>query len=268
MRLVGVVVVAVTAGLIPCMAFGQEVAEGERIVTIRDAALRSGNDTTGTVPMGNILDVKHVNGEWYWVTWTQHKTAKGWINRADVVGFFPALEYFNEEIKREPTARAYNARGAAYFGRGDLEPAIADFNQAIKLDPKLAAAFDNRGLAWGRMKEYEKAIADYGEAIRLDPKFVNAWNDRAWEEATAIEPKIRDGKKAVADSTKAVELAGSKDDPMLLTTLAAAYAEAGDFESAAKWQARAVELAPSTEQKTDWQARLDLYRGRQAYREN
>ena len=160
-------------------------------------------------------------------------------------------------------------RGAWPISGGAISsPAIADFNQAIKLDPKLASAYDNRGLAWGRMKEYEKAIADYGEAIRLDPKFVSAWNDRAWEEATAIEPKVRDGKKAIADSTKALELAGSKEDPLLLTTLAAAYAEAGDFESAAKWQARAVELAPSTEQKTDWQARLELYRGRQAYREN
>jgi tetratricopeptide (TPR) repeat protein len=267
MRLVALVAVAVTAGLIPCVAFGQEVAEGERVVTVRDAPLRSGNDTTGTVPMGNILDVKHVNGEWYWVTWTLHKTAKGWINRADVVGFYPALEYFNEEIKREPTARAYNARGVAYFGRGDLDLALADFNQAIKLDPKMAAAFDNRGLTWGRKKEYQKAIADYDQAIKLDPKLVSAWNDRAWEEATAIEAKTRDGKKAVQDSKKALELAGSSDDPTLLTTLAAAYATAGDFESAVKWQTRAVQLAPSAEQRTDWQSRLDLYRGRQAYQE-
>ena len=88
------------------------------------------------------------------------------------------------------------------------------------------------------------------------------------EEATAIDAKIRDGKKAVADANKAMELAGSSDDPMLLGTLAAASAEAGDFDTAVKWQTRAVKLAPSEDQKTDWQSRLDLYKGRQAYREN
>ncbi len=122
MRLVGVLAVAALAGLLPSFAFAQEVAEGERIVTIRDAPLRSGNDTTGTVPMGNILDVKHVNGEWYWVTWTQHKTAKGWINRADVVGFFPALEYFNEEIRRRADGSGVQRAGRGLFREGRSRP--------------------------------------------------------------------------------------------------------------------------------------------------
>jgi tetratricopeptide (TPR) repeat protein len=256
-----------TAGFVPGLAFAQDIAEGERIVTTRDAALRSGNDTTGTVPPGNVLDVKHVNGDWYWVVWTQRKTIKGWVNRADIVPFGQALDQFEEELKRSPSAPAYNARGIIRFGKGDLDLAIADFTEAIKLDGKSSTAYDNRGVAWGREKEYAKAIADYDKAIELDPKFANAWNDRAWEEATAQEAKFRDGKKAVTDATKALELSGSKDDPLILTTLAAAYAEAGDFENAVKWQTRAVQLAPSSERKADWQTRLELYKDHKPFRE-
>jgi tetratricopeptide (TPR) repeat protein len=267
MRPVVVLSLALSAGLLPRVASAQEVAEGERVVTVRDAALRANNDTTGTVPKGNVLDVKHVNGDWYWVVWTQHKTMKGWVNRSDVILFSQALDFFDDEVKRNPSAWAYNARGLVWFGKGDLDRAIADFTAAIRLDPKFSAAYDNRGLAWGREKEYQKAIADYNEAIRLDPTQVNPWNDRAWEEATSIENHVRDGKKAVKDATKALELAGSKDDPMISTTLAAAYAEAGDFQNAVKWQERAVHLAPTASQKTDWQSRLDLYKGHEPFRE-
>jgi Tfp pilus assembly protein PilF len=269
MRRIAVVSVALLAGSWPVVAIAQEIAEGERIVTIHKAELRSGNDTTGTVPAGNVLDVKHVNGDWFWVSWTLHKTVKGWIGRSDVIPFSLAEDYFEEELKRNPqAAEAYNTRGTLRIEKGDLDLAIEDFNQAVRLNAKFAVAYDNRGLAWGRKKEYDKAIADYNEAIRLDPKLVNAWNNRAWEEATAQEDRTRNGKKAVADANKALELAGAEDDPTILTTLAAANAEAGDFANAVKWQARAVELASSAAQKSDWQARLELYRNRQAYRDN
>ncbi len=171
------------------------------------------------------------------------------------------------EAESEGGGRVQHA-GALRIEKGDLDLAIEDFNQAVRLNPKMAVAFDNRGLAWGRKKEYDKAIADYNEAIRLDPKLVNAWNNRAWEEATAQEDRTRNGKKAVADASKALELAGAEDDPTILTTLAAANAEAGDFANAVKWQTRAVELASSAAQKSDWLARLELYRNRQAYRDN
>ena len=65
MRRIAVVSVALLAGSWPVVAIAQEIAEGERIVTIHKAELRSGNDTTGTVPEGNVLDVKHVNGDWF-----------------------------------------------------------------------------------------------------------------------------------------------------------------------------------------------------------
>ena len=269
MRRIAAVTVALLAGSWPVAVFAQEIGEGERIVTIHRAELRAGNDTTGTVPEGNVLDVKHVNGDWFWVSWTLHKTVKGWISRSDVIPFSQAEDYFEEELKRNPKAAdAYNTRGTLRIEKGDLDLAIEDFNEAIRLNAKLAVAYDNRGLAWGRKKEYDKAIADYNEAIRLDPKLVNAWNNRAWEEATAQEAGLATARRALADANKALELAGAEDDPTILTTLAAAKREAGDFRQRGQMAGRAVDLASSATQKSDWQARLELYRNRQAYRDN
>src|SRR5262245_61150390 len=67
-------------------------------------------------------------------------------------------------------AKAYYFRGVEYRDKGDLDRALADLGQAIKLDPKFALAFNNRGLAWEDKGEIDRAIADYDAAIRLDPQ--------------------------------------------------------------------------------------------------
>jgi tetratricopeptide (TPR) repeat protein len=71
--------------------------------------------------------------------------------------------------KGEKLAEVFNNRGLAYRGKGDLDRAIQDYAQAIKLAPKLAAAFVNRGVAHDRKGEYDRAIADYDQAIKLRP---------------------------------------------------------------------------------------------------
>ena len=53
----------------------------------------------------------------------------------------------------------------------------------------------------------------------------------------------------------------------MLDTLAAAYAESGDFDSAAKWQAKAIELESDEKEKADFQARLQLYKDKKPFRE-
>ena len=65
---------------------------------------------------------------------------------------------------------AYHGRGLAWHQKREYDKAIADYDEAIKLDPKNALAYSNRGDAWRMKGEYDKAIADYGEAIKLDPK--------------------------------------------------------------------------------------------------
>jgi len=77
-------------------------------------------------------------------------------------------------------AQAYYDRGVAYRAKGDTDHAIADYNEAIRLDPDLAEAYSSRGIAYRAKGDTDRAIADYNEAIRLNPSFAEAYNNRAW----------------------------------------------------------------------------------------
>src|SRR6516165_1397499 len=63
---------------------------------------------------------------------------------------------------------AYYNRGLAYQEKGDNDRAIADYDQAIRLDPKYAFAYNGRGNAYKAKGDNDRAIADYDQAIRLD----------------------------------------------------------------------------------------------------
>jgi len=68
-------------------------------------------------------------------------------------------------------AATYNDRGLAREKKGDLNGAIADFNEAIKLDPKYAYAYNNRGNIKSRKGDLNGAMADYNRAIKLNPNY-------------------------------------------------------------------------------------------------
>jgi predicted O-linked N-acetylglucosamine transferase (SPINDLY family) len=63
----------------------------------------------------------------------------------------------------------HSNRGSALASLNRIEAALASFDRAIKLDPRLAQAFANRGGAYAQLKQYDKALADYRQAFACDP---------------------------------------------------------------------------------------------------
>jgi tetratricopeptide (TPR) repeat protein len=87
--------------------------------------------------------------------------------------FDRAIADYNEAITLDPknAGNALNNRGLAYAKKDDLNRAIADFNEAIKLDPLDPLAFHNRGIAYAHKKDFKRAIAQFNAAIRLKPNY-------------------------------------------------------------------------------------------------
>ena len=72
----------------------------------------------------------------------------------------------------------YLESGKKYEAAGKYREAIAELDEAIKLQPDLAMAYNARGFTRYLMHDYAKAIADFDEAIRLQPGYVNAVSNR------------------------------------------------------------------------------------------
>ena len=283
---------------------------GVKVLPKRNAVVKVDNTviddygTPGRKSLSVPWIVEDVKGQWLWVGGTDGTTRKGWVQRSEVVTLDEAPQYytslinrgeskalaynlratawqykgdldlaiadFGEYLRLDPNAIAYNNRGNAWLFKKDYDKAIADYNQAIRLEPNHESAYRNRALAWSNKKDYDKAIADFNQVLRLDPSDFHAYNASAWLRATCPDARYRDGEKAVANATKACELSGWKDGNNI-DTLAAAYAEAGDFAEAIRWQKRAMEaikLNPNyAEFVKEADKQMSLYQQHKPYRE-
>ncbi len=100
---------------------------------------------------------------------------------------------YDEALKLDPSqSNAHAWRGYAWWQKGDFDRAWDDFNRAIEEDPKNAFAFFSRGYAAASRYDYDDAIADYNKAINLDPTYKDAYQYR--DEALQHKGDIRWGK--------------------------------------------------------------------------
>ncbi|MEZ6066871.1 MAG: tetratricopeptide repeat protein [Planctomycetaceae bacterium] len=153
-----------------------------------------------------------------------------------------AMLDFNAAIRADPKfAEAYNNRGLLLQERGDLADALANFNHAIKLRPRFPAALTNRAFLHQEQGEWAEAIEDYAAALKMAPDSHPTLNDLAWVLATCPQRDDRNGEFAMRYAERANELTGGRL-PDYLDTLAAALAEAGDFDRAVTVATQAIEL--------------------------
>lgn len=166
--------------------------------------------------------------------------------------------------RSNPTA--HYLRGVVAFELGDFDRAIADASVADAFGYPDAPVFRLRGDAWLAKLDCEKAAANYDWAAMQDPPDHDALNGLAWILATAPGDHVRDGGRAVTAATRACELTNWKI-PDHLATLAAALAEAGDFENAQERQQEAIDLTEANSSaRRPRVERLALYRTKSPYR--
>jgi tetratricopeptide (TPR) repeat protein len=189
------------------------------------------------------------------------------FSEADVGHYDAAIADLTESLRLKPTAYAFNERGRVWTKKGNSDKAVADFNEAIRYDNAYWLAYLNRGQIYKTMKKYKNAFDDFGTALRLSPDSPEAKEAVAWLLATCRDQKYRDGKRSVELATQACVMTGWKQF-RTLGTLAAAYAECGDFEAAVRWEQKSLDAIPKFDKHYQPSLeRLDLYKSGTPYRE-
>jgi tetratricopeptide (TPR) repeat protein len=247
------------------------------------------------------LDVRCVDEKGDFIA-VQHDDRVVWVKKESVLRPREAINYYTAAIDKAPTdERAISCRCWAYMAVGEYDRALKDGEEAVRLNPTSTAWKNNRGEVFIKRKEYDKAVAEFTDILNANPRYFFALYNRseaylrnkqfakakqdidaALENedkvpglhmnlarvlATAPDPKLRDAKRAVTEAQKAVDMIKYRDG-RFLDTLAAAYAEAGQFDKAVETQQKAIDDPEFMKDEGEGaRSRLKLYRDKKPFRD-
>jgi Tfp pilus assembly protein PilF len=166
--------------------------------------------------------------------------AQDLLEKGDVAG---AKRNVDTVLQRDPTFwPALYVRAQIYSRQGKYDLALKDCNEALRQDRSVVEAALLRAKINARLGKHAEALKEFDYVISLHPRNVTlarALSDRAWFRATCPNVSFRNGQQAVKDAKAACSIMMWKDEHMI-DTLAAAYAETGDFNSAIQYAAQAL----------------------------
>lgn len=149
-----------------------------------------------------------------------------------------AIANFNQALALYPQyAVAYNNRGSAYSQKGQLDQAIADYNQALSIDPQYAQAYSNRGCAYADKGQLDQALADQNQALSIDPQNYDAYYNRGdvYKAKGLID-------QAITDYTEAIKIKPKRADTYNSRGLA--YSAKGQIIQAVDDYTQAIKIDP------------------------
>jgi tetratricopeptide (TPR) repeat protein len=195
--------------------------------------------------------------------------------------FADAIRDMELLVRVDPTNQGWLLQLASYYLSDDRPRlAIKVMDDLVKKDKTAWRAFRLRGDAKLSISEHKEAIEDYRRAVKAmeskdqkedqpeDEDKSGLYNNLSWVLATSPTDELRNGKEALELGLKACEASDYKK-AHILSTLAAAYAETGDFEKAKEWAEKAVEVGKSegSEQLGQLEKELESYKANKPWRE-
>ena len=154
-----------------------------------------------------------------------------------------AAACFSKALELKPDyAGAHNNLGYVLLQQGKAAEAIIHFRKAIELNPKSAEAHFNLGTALAKSGDSQGTLAELNQAVELEPANQAYHNLLAWGLASCPDKSLRNGSKALVLALQVTQSKGG-GDPSTLRTLAAAYAETGNFSKAGETAQKALNLA-------------------------
>lgn len=253
-------------------------------------------------------DLQGAIGDYSRLTELDPDSADVYVDRAAAFGrlgrYKLAIADCDRAIELSPeNYRAFWVRAGAYQGKGNLDRCLADFDRVVTLGGATAIIYNNRATILMSMGRYEEAVSDFRKAMELAGEYrtaclamgmallesgdvaeaIDYWrsaasrhgdwpdllNALAWILATHGEASVRNGAEAVELAEKACKLTGYRS-PAMLDTLAAAHAEAGQFDQAVSTIRKAIELATQAGQDAaadEMSVRQKLYQAGKAFRQ-
>jgi len=173
----------------------------------------------------------------------------------------------SEYLKLHPMdAASYYNRAISHREVGNFLKAIADYTRAIELDATFEKAYFNRGCAYNKLGQYDHAENDFKKCVELEPCKPAGYNGLAWLYATCPDERFRNGNAAIEWAQKAFHVSEGKVKKVY-DTIAAAFAELGEFDMAVEWEQRYLELDLTPAEAEAGQKRLELHKARQPYRQ-